>query len=169
MDRYSIKAQPLSAAAFKPYGDVIEVNDQCTHFEINQGNCVRYHDLANIDVEEQGGQAIVSLFQAKPMQEPFFIKVMERHPLASQAFIPLNGQRYLVIVGQAGDFNPLELQAFIAEPGQGVNYARGTWHHYCLPLEKDSQFLVIDRGGEGDNCDEVAMPEDNEYQVLLET
>lgn len=169
MDRYSIKAQPLSAEAFKPYGDVIEVNDRCTRFEINKGNCVRYHDLANIDVEERGGQAIVSLFQAKRMPEPFSIKVMERHPLASQAFIPLSGQRYLVIVGQAGDFDPNELEAFIAEPGQGVNYARGTWHHYCLPLGQDSQFLVIDRGGEGDNCDEVAIADDVEYRIQLQS
>lgn len=167
MDRFNLKAQPLTAEAFKPYGDVIEVNDQCTRFEINNGNCIRYHDLANIDVEEQQGQPIVSLFRAKPMPEHFSIKVMERHPLGSQAFIPLGGQRFVVIVGVAGDFNPAEIQVFIAAGGQGVNYARGTWHHYCLPLDQESEFLVIDRGGEGDNFDEEIIVEGVEYQIEL--
>ena len=167
MDRYRLKAQPLAAEAFEPYGDVIETSDHCTRFEINKGNCVRYHDLATIDVAEQMGQPIVSLFQAKPMPDEFSIKVMERHPLASQAFIPLNGQRYLVIVGKAGDFDPAELKAFVAEASQGVNYARGTWHHYCLPLGQESNFLVIDRGGKGDNCDEVEIADDTEYRVQL--
>jgi len=167
VDRYTLKAQPLSAEAFEPYGDVIETSDYCTHFEINKGSCVRYHDLATIDVAEQMGRPIVSLFQALPMPDEFSIKVMERHLLASQAFIPLNGQRYLVIVGEAGDFDPAGLKAFVAEASQGVNYARGTWHHYCLPLGRESNFLVIDRGGKGDNCDEVDIADDTEYRVQL--
>ena len=80
---------------------------------------------------------------------------MERHPLGSQAFMPLSGHPYVVVVAPAGDFNASLLRAFLASPQQGVNYARGTWHHYCLGLSAVNDFLVLDRGGEGDNCDEI--------------
>ncbi|MEX0298360.1 MAG: ureidoglycolate lyase [Kordiimonas sp.] len=54
----------------------------------------------------------------------------------------------------------------MADAGQGVNYHKGTWHHYCLALGKTSDFLVIDRKGSGDNCVEYHLSGDE--QVLVE-
>ena len=152
-------AEPLSAAAFAPYGDVIEIRADVKHFPINYGHTERYHDLANIDVNTDSGKAIVSLFRSQPLPLPIAIRLMERHPLGSQAFIPLSGRPYLVVVAQAGDFSPANLRAFVAAPTQGVNYQRGTWHHFCLALEASSDFLVIDRSGPGSNCDEIPLDE----------
>ena len=85
--------------------------------------------------------------------------MMERHPLGSQAFVPLSDAPYLIVVAPAGDLDPAKLRAFSTRGWQGVNYARGVWHHPLLALERVSDFLVVDRGGEGPNCDEAALPQ----------
>lgn len=146
---------PLTAAAFAPFGDVIAAQGQPRG--INYGVTQRFHDLAKIDCQEAGGRAIVNIFRSQPPTFPFAVKVMERHPLSSQAFMPLCGRPFLVVVAPPGPFARSAVRAFRAAPGQGVNFARGTWHHFNLALEGESDFLVIDREGGGDNCDEIAL------------
>ena len=85
--------------------------------------------------------------------------MMERHPLGSQAFLPLAGASYLIVVAPAGEFDPAQMRAFWTEGWQGVNYAKGVWHHPLLALERVSDFVVVDRGGEQPNCDEIALAE----------
>jgi ureidoglycolate lyase len=82
---------------------------------------------------------------------------MERHPLSSQAFIPMGQQPYLVVVAPKGEFDINKIEVFLASSNQGVNYHKGTWHHYCLALHQVSDFIVVDRGGAGDNCDVVNL------------
>lgn len=149
----------LTSQGFKAFGDVIEVSNANQHFIINEGFTERYHDLANIDVTEDNGRTLVNIFRATPLPQPITIKMMERHPLSSQAFMPLGQQPYLVIVAPAGEFTVDKLQVFKANANQGVNYHKGTWHHYCLALNQVSDFLVIDRGGKGDNCDVISYDE----------
>ena len=152
-----LKPEPLTAAAFAPYGDVIECASALEKRDINYGNTERFHDLAKLDLTAKEGRAIVSIFRSTPVPRPIEIKIMERHPLSSQAFYPLSGLPYMVAVALKGEFNPEKIKTFIAGPHQGVNYHAGTWHHYSLALDKTSDFLVIDRDGPGDNCDEVAV------------
>lgn len=153
---------PLTAQAFAPYGDVIEISDQARSRLINRGVTVRYDDLAAIDVTAEEGHLCLSIFRSTPLERPIRIEVMERHPLASQAFYPLNARPYLVVVAPAGAFRRENLRAFLAGPRQGVNYRRGVWHHYSLALDAVSEFLVLDRGGPGDNLDEIEFGT-NEY------
>jgi ureidoglycolate lyase len=154
-----ITPRPLTAEAFAPFGDVIEAraNGQGQVIAINDGYTQRFHDLANLDVAEQGGRPLVSIFRSQPLPLPLGLTKLERHPLASQAFMPLSGEPYLVVVAPAGDLDPGAIAVFLAHPHQGVNYHRGTWHHFCLALNKPCDFLVIDRGGEGHNCDEQVL------------
>jgi ureidoglycolate lyase len=147
----------LNATSFAPFGDVIEVSDACHHYSINEGHTERYHDLAKIDTEQLQGRTLVNIFRSTPLAMPIELKMMERHPLSSQAFMPLGQQPYLVVVAPPGEFDEHALKVFMAQPGQGVNYHRGTWHHYCLALHEVSDFLVVDRGGEGRNCDVVQL------------
>ena len=84
---------------------------------------------------------------------------MERHPLGSQAFLPLNERPYLIVVARPGELSSSGLRAFATRGWQGVNYARGVWHHALLALEETGDFVVIDRGGEGPNLDEKALHE----------
>lgn len=154
----TLQMERLTRAAFAPFGDIIEL-DGARHFAINGGTTERYHDLASVDVAEQGGRALINLFRAQPRALPVDVTLMERHPLGSQAFIPLRPCRYLVVVAPAGEFDPARLRAFWTDAWQGVNYAKGVWHHPLLVLDQVSDFVVVDRGGEGNNCDELPLTE----------
>jgi ureidoglycolate lyase len=148
------KIEPLTREAFAPFGDVIEASDAMRHFPINEGTTERYHDLADIQLDAQG-RAIVSIFRAQPRALPFAITMLERHPLGSQAFMPLHGRPYLVAVAPRGEmFTASDVRVFLARGDQGVNYAAGVWHHPLLALGEISDFLIVDRAGPGPNCDE---------------
>ncbi|NMG74413.1 ureidoglycolate lyase [Aromatoleum diolicum] len=159
----TIVAEALTPEAFAPFGDVIEASDAVRHFPINGGNTERYHDLADVDAGP-GGRVIISIFRGQPRAMPFPIEMMERHPLGSQAFVPMSGRPYLVVVAPAGDApSGGDLRVFLARADQGVNYARGVWHHPLLALDGVSDFLVVDRAGDGHNCDEVEL----DHTVLI--
>ncbi|MFM0038556.1 ureidoglycolate lyase [Paraburkholderia strydomiana] len=154
----TLQMERLTRAAFAPFGEVIEL-DGARHFAINGGTTERYHDLAAVDVTAQGGRPLINLFRAQPRTLPVDITMMERHPLGSQAFIPLRRGRYLVVVAPPGEFDPARMRAFWTDAWQGVNYAKGVWHHPLLALDQVSDFVVVDRGGEGNNCDELPLAE----------
>ena len=154
--------EPLTAEAFRPFGDVIEASDAARHFTINEGFAERYHDLARIDTSGEGGHTLLSIVRALPRTFPLAITVMERHPLGSQAFVALSPLPFLVVVAAPGDApGAQDIRCFLAQAGQGVNYARGTWHHPLIAIDAPGDFLVIDRGGpaEQGNCDEIALEE----------
>ncbi len=153
----TLTAQPLTANAFAPYGDVIEAGGDANQIGINYGNTVRYHDLASLQLTEDGGKAGLSIFRSTPLALPITVKVMEYHPKSSQAFIPLSGRPYLMVVAPAGDFDAAKMQVFVASGSQGVNYHAGTWHHFSLALEAVSDFLVVDRIADDDNCVEYHL------------
>ena len=90
---------------------------------------------------------------------------MERHPLGTQAFINLDSNPYIIVVGRAGDFDASKLRAFIAQSSQSINYSKGTWHHYCLCLRARTRFMVIDRLGPGTNCEEEHIAKNMELLV----
>src|SRR5690349_19246485 len=152
----TLTPEPLTAGAFAPFGSVIEASDAAVKLDINQGHAVRYDRLADIDVADGGGTGAISLFRAKPLAEPV-LRTFERHPLGSQSFVPLSGRPYLVAVAPAGDFDPAAIRLFRAEGHQGVHYRKGVWHHFLLVLDADSDFLVVDRAGPGDNCEEAEL------------
>ncbi|MBL4831488.1 MAG: ureidoglycolate lyase [Aliivibrio sp.] len=165
IDKIILTVEPLTAQAFSLFGDVIE-RDGSDFFLINNGSTRRYHELANVDVEDQSGKAIISIFEATPLEYPLTIKMVERHPLGSQAFIPLLGNSYLIVVAQKGE-NPKSknLKAFISNGKQGVNYHKGVWHHPILALTEHDQYLIVDRAGTGNNCEEHYF-DDNDVVVL---
>ncbi len=163
----TLKPQPLTREAFAPFGDVIETLG-AEHYPINEGTTERFHDLAAVEVAEGGGRPLINIFRGQPRDLPLAIRMMERHPLGSQAFIPTGPHKWLAVVAPAGaPPKPVDLRAFVAGAGQGVNYRRGVWHHPLIALEAVSDFIVVDRGGAGDNCDEHHFAEDEEIVLAL--
>jgi ureidoglycolate lyase len=144
--------EPLTKSAFAPFGDVVET-DGAAPIEINQGFARRCNALANIDVVAGDAAINISLFDAKPRPQPIAIRLMERHPLGSQLFMPLQDKPWLVVVC-TDPRDPASYRAFAAGGRQGVNYARDVWHHPLLVLGAGERFLVVDRIGE-DNLEEV--------------
>ena len=148
-----IRVEPLTKAAFAPFGDVIETA-ATPPLAINQGFARRFSDLATVDVAMDGGATNISLAIAQPRPAPIAIKLMERHPLGSQIFHPLQDCDWLIVVcadPHASD----TFRAFRATGRQGVNYTRNTWHHPLLVFDAESRFIIVDRKGPGNNLEEV--------------
>ncbi|MED5533697.1 MAG: ureidoglycolate lyase [Pseudomonadota bacterium] len=162
MQALSLMPQPLTAQAFAAFGDVIEARSD-TVININQGTSQRFHDLARVDVASGEGHPLVNIFRASPYPEPLTLSMMEKHPRGSQLFMPLQQHAYLVAVAQASDqVSAGDITVFSASGDQGVNFQPGTWHHPLLVLVQQD-FLVVDRGGKGDNL----VEQDLDQSVLI--
>ena len=147
-----LRALPLTAEAFAEFGDVIDSTGH-TPLLINDGMTERFHALARVETGAEG-HALINLFHARPYVLPLRLSSMERHPLGSQAFMPLDAQPFIVVVAPVGEqVRAADLRAFVTDGRQGVNYRRGVWHHSLIALDAPARFLVVDRGGPGDNCD----------------
>ena len=162
MSRFDIVAHPLTAAAFAPFGDVLDCSGAPDRM-INAGMCGRYHDRATLDFGD--GRAGVSLFQAEPRSLPYTLDLLERHPEGSQCFVPMSEHGFLVTVARDDDGVPATPLAFLTAPGQAINLHRGTWHGVLTPLQAPGLFAVIDRIGDGANLEEVAL--DPAYTVVV--
>lgn len=152
MSDRTIRTEPLTAEAFAPFGDVLEVKGAPDRL-INQDLCGRYHDRARLDFGT-GGRAGLSLFNAVPRALPYTLDMVERHPEGSQAFLPMTAAPFLVIVALDAGGVPGTPRAFLTVPGQGVNYHRGTWHGVLTPLSAPGLFAVVDRIGTTPNLEE---------------
>jgi len=151
-----LTAQPLTAEAFAPFGQVIECQGHAS-YAINEGSSQRFTDLAQLESDDAGRLAL-SIFRADARQPPYELHCLERHPLGSQTFMPLHGQAFLVVVATArpepAQPSPEILRVFISNGEQGVNFRRDVWHHPLLALTP-GDFLVADRLGPGENCEAV--------------
>jgi ureidoglycolate lyase len=155
-----MKIEPLTKHAFAPFGEVVEMEGG-ERISINQNFAQRFNNLAHIDVARDGGSVNISLAAAIPRPQPIAIKMMERHPLGSQIFYPLQDEPWLVLV--CGDPHDVKTyRAFKASGQQGINYKRNAWHHPLLVLNS-SRFMVIDRQGPGTNLEEVWLK--NEFAL----
>lgn len=146
-------ARPLTRESFETFGDVIDT-DGAGHFPINAGRCQRYHDLARVEVDGPGARVLVNIFRGEPAEFPLRLPMVERHPFGSQAFVPLEGRPFLVVVCPDDDGKPGNPEVFITAGRQGVNYRINVWHAPLLPLGRAQDFLVVDRGGSGVNLEE---------------
>ena len=145
-----IKPIKVTKVNFAPYGDLIS-SDGVEPIDINSGYAKRFDNLANIDISKDKGEAIVSIFSALKRTFPMKIDMMEKHPLGSQAFIPMKETTFLTLVAPEGKKPDLEkIESFIIPNGIGVNYNTGVWHFPLISTE-DMDFLVVDRKGSGDN------------------
>ena len=153
----NLEARPLSAALFERYGEVIDL-DSARQFPINNGLTTRFHNLLTIDADSENGHPIVNVFRTSPLPLPHQVKIMERHPLGSQAFIPMEETPFLVLVARTGDKPEVDdLELFLTNGKQGINLYKNTWHHFQIVLDHTQDFLVIDRGGSGNNLEEIEI------------
>ena len=143
-----ITTEPLTAAAFAPFGDVLEVSGPPDKM-INQGLCGRFHDRAKLDFGD--ARAGISIFHAQPRSLPYTLDLIERHPEGSQAFLPMTAHPFMVIVTTGPDATP---RAFLTNGAQGINLHRGTWHGVLTPLHAPGLFAVVDRIGPTANLEE---------------
>ncbi|SJN15162.1 Ureidoglycolate hydrolase [Halomonas citrativorans] len=153
----TLTAEPLTSEAFAPFGEVIDARESPS-FAINAGRTQRHHDLAKVQTLGENAHTLINLFVSQPVSLPLELTFLERHPLGSQAFMPLHQERFIVVVAPLGEtIDPKAVRAFVTDGRQGVNYRAGTWHAIQSVLEREGEFLVVDRGGEGNNCEECSL------------
>ena len=152
-----IVVEPLTREAFAPFGQVIAADDTAHHYPINAGMTERYHDLARVELGGVHARPLISIFRGQPYILPLTLTLLERHPLGSQAFYPLSPRPFLSIVAPDEQGVPGRPRAFLVPPHHGVNIAINTWHGVLTPLEAPADFLVVDRGGDGNNLEEYLL------------
>jgi len=158
-----INPKPITKENFAKYGDVITTKD-IKPLEINDGYAKRFDGIANLDTSIDGGETTICIFSALKRSFPMKIDMMEKHPLGSQAFIPMQETTFLVLVApKGGKPNIDEIESFIVPPHIGVNYNPGIWH-FPLISTKDMNFLVVDRKGSGDN---LVLEDLNKAKIFL--
>ena len=145
-----IKPKKISIKNFKQFGDLIDTK-KTRSININNGYAKRFDNLGNINTSRLKGATIISIFAARKRSFPMNIKMMEQHPLGSQAFIPMSDASFLIFVAPKNEKpNINKIESFIVPKQTGVNYRPGIWHFPLISL-KNMNFLVIDRKGSGDN------------------
>ena len=145
-----IKPIKITRVNFATYGDLIS-SDDIKPMDINAGYAKRFENLANINTSKDDGKTIISIFSALKRTFPMKIDMMEKHPLGSQAFIPIKETTFLSFVAPPSE-KPIinKIESFIIPPKTGINYKPGTWHFPLISTE-NTNFLVIDRKGNGKN------------------
>jgi ureidoglycolate lyase len=159
-----ITAQPLTRENFAEFGQVIEIGGD-DHFPINGGKAERFHALAAADAAGHNARVLISTVRGTPYEFPLKLAMVERHPLGSQAFIPLDRRPFLVVVCHDEDGRPGMPHAFLTAPGQGINYPRNSWHGVLTPIGEAQDFAIVDRGGDGNNLEEFFFEEP--YEIRL--
>lgn len=162
-DSISLRPEPLTKERFAPYGDVIEASLENPD-AMNAARFQRFDDLCDVDMG--GGDVALSVARCRaPTKLPLRIDMVERHPLGSQAFVPLKPCRMVIVVAPPGEaVEASALRAFVTNGKQGINYHRGTWHMPLIAFAAGQEFLIVDRGGSESNCethtlDDVVMLE----------
>ena len=164
MTQLTIKPKPITKENFKKFGDMITTTD-IKPIEINNGYAKRYDGIANLNTQKKNGESTLSIFSALKRSFPMKIDMMEKHPLGSQAFIPMKETTFLTFVAPEGDKPDLnKIESFIVPIGIGVNYNPGIWHYPLISTE-DMNFLVVDRLGDGDN---LVIHDLNKENITLE-
>jgi ureidoglycolate lyase len=167
----TVVARPLTPEAYEPFGDVVMAAARgAAARPANQGTARKYEHLAALENLRPGARANFSVFRCSPRLEfPLEVALLEKHPLSTQAFVPMTARRYLVVVAQGGDRPDLDtLAAFVARGDQAVTYRPGTWHHPMIALDAEIDFacVVWEDGGE-DDCVELSYPPGERAVVVL--
>ena len=159
-----IKPKLISKENFKKFGDMITTSG-IKPLEINDGYAKRFDGIANLNTKKDDGESTISIFSALKRSFPMKVDMMEKHPLGSQAFIPMKETVFLTFVAPEGDKPDLnKIESFIVPNGIGVNYNAGVWHFPLIATE-DMNFLVVDRLGDGDN---LVLHDLNKENITLE-
>ena len=145
-----IKPKKITKENFAKFGDVISTQD-IKPMDINNGYAKRFDNLADINTSNNNATASMSIFSALKRSFPMKIDMMEKHPLGSQAFIPMKETNFISFVSPSGDKPDIsKIESFVVSPGIGINYKPGIWHFPLISTE-NMNFLVVDRKGAGDN------------------
>jgi ureidoglycolate lyase len=153
----TLRVQPLTAAAMAPFGSVIDGAPGGA--AVNGGSSLRHEAVAALDLQRDGGRAVLAVYAALARAFPFEARVLERHRLSDQVFLPLGGaRRCVLLLAPAALEHPGadDCVALLSNGQQGVRIAAGTWHHGLLALD-DGPWAVLERRAAAMDNDERTL------------
>jgi len=162
----TVRATPLSVEGFAPFGDVVSAGLKAGD-AANQGTAVRFNWCGQLMSSRAGARPNLAVFRSTAQPLPFTVKLLEKHPCSTQAFVPMVCARFLVCVAPKGlDGFPdvTALRAFVCGPGQGINYHADVWHHPIIALDGPAEFAMLAwEDGSAQDCVEHTLGE----QILI--
>ena len=94
----------------------------------------------------------------KSYRQGVILDIVEREAITSQGKLAIASLDFMTPLGKAhavkSEINFTSLLPPITAPGQGVNIGMNVWHGVLTPLQRECDFLVVDRGGAGNNLEE---------------
>ena len=147
-----ISIEQLDINIFSKFGDIIQKKNALELRSINQGTTTRHHNISKLSLESKNGNSAISIFSGSPRDLPIEIKIMEKHPIASQSFLPIQNYDWLIVVCEEKNELPnlSTLRCFQVDGDTGITYNKNIWHHPLL-VKKKQDFWVIDRINEQEN------------------
>jgi ureidoglycolate lyase len=148
----NISIEQLDINIFSKFGDIIQKKNALELRSINQGTTTRYHNTSKLSLESKNGNSSISIFSGSPRDLPIEIKIMEKHPIASQSFLPIQDYDWLIVVCEEKNELPdlSTLRCFQVDGDTGITYNKNIWHHPLL-VKKKQDFWVIDRINDQEN------------------
>ena len=148
----NISIEQLDINIFSKFGDIIQKKNALDLRSINQGTTTRYHNISKLSLESKNGNSSISIFSGSPRDLPIEIKIMEKHPIASQSFLPIQDYDWLIVVCEEKNELPdlSTLRCFQVDGDTGITYNKNIWHHPLL-VKKKQDFWVIDRINDQEN------------------
>lgn len=139
-------AAPITEAAFAPFGQILTLPAAAGR--------VDYSAFAE---NLRPGRAALCFRTSltEPAALPLRTRVMERHAFSSQAFLPVDVARYVVMVApDAADGGPDldRARLFLVDGNTGINYRAAVWHHPMTVLDRNAVFATVmfNDGGDRD-------------------
>ena len=146
----TIEPKPIDKENFSKFGELV-TTEGLKSVGINNGYAKRFEEAVKLDTRQDRGETTISIFSALKRNFPMKIDMMEKHPLGSQAFIPMKETSFFAFVAPKGNRpNLKKIKSFIIPKQTGINLNPGIWH-FPLISTKNMNFLVIDRKGKGKN------------------
>ena len=146
-----ITPQPLTREAFAPFGDVIDIPDRAGR---------SYYEDALGNLRPAARPSLSVSLKAETADRPLRAEMLERHEFSSQTFVPIDVQRWLIVVAPHAASGGPDLggvRAFVATGKQGVTYKPNTWHHGLTVLDRPGRFAVF-MWRDGSKGDEEFVP-----------
>lgn len=160
----TISVKKLNSISFNPYGTVIQSDGD--FIELNNGMSKKWNELIDPFSFSDSKEGInLGVLKSKPSK--LILSQMERHFFTSQAFIPLEGKQYLIIVSPPTEVSPMieQVEAFIAEGNQGINFHPKTWHCPLIPLEGEMEFVSIMKKSEVPDVEVITLENDIQIDI----
>ncbi|WVR06223.1 allantoicase [Kwoniella sp. DSM 27419] len=168
----SISPESITPDNFAPFGHIITTTPSASHTDsesspdgkTTKNNCLA--PLVSTYPADSGAVTAIGVYRATKKVglergKTFDVRLMERHPYTSQAFLPMGkaewtgkseevlapGGEFLVIVAQNGADDkpdPATIRSFIMPANTGLSYAPGVWHHPVLILDSTLDLACIE-------------------------